>query len=166
MKETDINYMEDMLFQYIDEFKIIFFPEKWMSIFLDCSKNEILALLLIYRKHEVNMTEVAEYIGAPLNTATGVISRLEKKKLVQRMRDAEDKRIVKISLTEEGRTYFEEEKKIIIRYFMTLLSELSSEEEKAIFSVMEKLLKIFREGIPKEEVLTSEKKKVKRILIE
>ena len=102
MNDREVSYFEDMIFKFIDEFKILFFPEQWANVFLECSKNEILALLIIYRKQSVNMTEVAEYINAPLNTATGVINRLEKKKLVQRMRDSEDKRIVKISLTEEG----------------------------------------------------------------
>ncbi|MBP3888315.1 MAG: MarR family transcriptional regulator [Cellulosilyticum sp.] len=165
MGEREVNFLEDMLFKYIDEFKILFFPEQWANAFMECSKNEILALLLIYRKSSVNMTEVAEYIGAPLNTATGVISRLEKKKLVERTRDLEDKRIVKISLTEQGTCYFEEEKKLIIRYFKALMSKLTAEEEHAIYSVMEKFLSLLKEGIPKEETPTVAKK-VRRITIE
>jgi len=75
----DQNKIESIVFNYIDEFKVLFFPEQWSDIFLDFSKNEILALLFLYRRNNVNMTEIAEYIMAPLNTATGVISRLEKK---------------------------------------------------------------------------------------
>lgn len=165
MNEREVSYFEDMIFKFVDEFKILFFPEQWANVFLECSKNEILALLIIYRKQSVNMTEVAEYINAPLNTATGVINRLEKKKLIQRMRDSEDKRIVKISLTEEGISYFNEEKKLIIRYFEALASRLTSEEEKAIYSIMEKFLVLLREGIPKEQPV-QQKKTVKRITIE
>ena len=165
MNEREVSYFEDMIFKFVDEFKILFFPEQWANVFLECSKNEILALLIIYRKQSVNMTEVAEYINAPLNTATGVINRLERKKLIQRMRDSEDKRIVKISLTEEGISYFNEEKKLIIRYFEALASRLTSEEEKAIYSIMEKFLVLLREGIPKEQQV-QQKKTVKRITIE
>ena len=93
MKELNMDFMEEMLFKYIDEFKMVLFPEQWFNIFLECSKNEILALLLIYKEQMVNMSEVAEYINAPLNTATGVISRLEKRKLVERSRDCQDKRV-------------------------------------------------------------------------
>lgn len=165
MDEREVTFLEDMLFKYIDEFKILFFPEQWADVFLECSKNEILALLLIYRKSSVNMTEVAEYIGAPLNTATGVISRLEKKKLVERTRDLEDKRIVKISLTKEGICYFEEEKKLIIRYIKVLMTRLTAEEQHTIYSVMEKFLGLLKEGVPDEEVSTV-KKKVRHITIE
>lgn len=165
MIEREVSYFENMIFKFLDEFKILFFPEQWANVFLECSKNEILALLIIYRKNSVNMTEVAEYINAPLNTATGVINRLEKKKLIQRMRDSEDKRIVKISLTEEGISYFNEEKKLIIRYFEALSSRLTTEEERAIYSIMEKFLIVLREGIPDEQP-AQQKKTVKRITIE
>ena len=164
MDGNKMDYMEDMLFKYIDEFKILFLPEQWVSVFLDCSKNEILALLLLYRHREVNMSEVAEYIVAPLNTATGVIARLEKKELVQRMRDAEDKRIVKISLTSKGRAYFEEEKRLLMRYFERFMESLTKEEEQALFSCMLKLLKVLKSEGTKEEQDTQ--KKVRKIIIE
>ena len=82
----DINKIEEIIFNYIDEFKVLFFPQQWSNIFLDFSKNEILALLFLYRKKDANMTEIAEYIMAPLNTTTGVIARLEKKLMVERIR--------------------------------------------------------------------------------
>lgn len=164
MDKQKVSYFEDMIFKFIDEFKSLFFPEQWANVFLECSKNEILAILLIYRYQNVNMTEVAEYINAPLNTATGVINRLEKKKLVQRMRDLQDKRIVKISLTDEGILYFNEEKKLAISYFESLAKRLTKEEEVAIYSVLQKCLGLLKEGVPKET--PTEEKKVKRITIE
>ncbi|MBQ1274411.1 MAG: MarR family transcriptional regulator [Cellulosilyticum sp.] len=165
MKELNMDFMEEMLFKYIDEFKMVLFPEQWFNIFLECSKNEILALLLIYKEQMVNMSEVAEYINAPLNTATGVISRLEKRKLVERTRDCQDKRVVKISLTNEGRIYFNQEKKLLMKYFIALMGQLSGEEKQALASVMDKVIKLFKEGIPEE---STEKKpsKIRRIHIE
>lgn len=160
----EVNYFEDMLFKFIDEFKILLFPEQWANVFLECSKNELLAILLIYRYKSVNMTEVAEYINAPLNTATGVINRLEKKKLVKRIRDIQDKRVVKISLTDEGFLYFNEEKKLIISYFEALASRLTKEEAAAIYSILDKFLGLLKEGIPPK--VPTEEKKVKRITIE
>ncbi|MCJ7688412.1 MAG: MarR family transcriptional regulator, partial [Clostridiaceae bacterium] len=106
----ETNKIEEIIFDYIDEFKILFFPEQWSDIFLDFSKNEILALLLLYRQRKANMTEIAEYIMAPLNTATGVVSRLEKKLMVERIRSVEDRRIVLITLTETARSIIEMEK--------------------------------------------------------
>jgi len=102
--------IESIIFKYIDKVKFLLFPDQWSSVFLDYSKNEILAMLLIYRKNKVNMSEVAEYINAPLNTATGVITRLEKKMIVERTRDTEDKWIVMINLTQNGQEFIKDEK--------------------------------------------------------
>ncbi|MBK5241705.1 MarR family transcriptional regulator [Clostridium sp.] len=103
---------------------ILFFPEQWSDIFLDFSKNEILTLLLLYRKKKANKTEIAEYIIAPLNTATVVISRLEKKLMVDRIRSVEDRRIVLITLTEAASSVIEMEKAMITKYFIKYISTI------------------------------------------
>ena len=164
MSIRKIDYVEEMLFKYLDEFKILFLPEQWASVFLECSKNEILALILLYRRREVNMTEIAEYISAPLNTATGVVTRLEKKELVKRMRDQEDKRVVKIVLTDKGTAYFEEEEKILVKYFEKFIAMLTDEEEKVLYACMGKLLTLLKSE--SMEKIQEAPKKARRIIIE
>ena len=142
MKQQDEMKIEALIYNYIDEFKKIFIKSKKESHLMDYSKNEVLALLFMYRKRVTNVSEIAEYIEAPLNTATGVINRLEKKKLVKRKRDEDDRRIVKIILTQ------------------------SDEEEKAsAFGIINKIIKSLntQEEEPAEQKVV---KKVKRITIE
>ncbi len=157
--------IEALIFKYIDEFKFLLFPDKWSSVFLDYSKNEILAMLLIYRKNKVNMSEVAEYINSPLNTATGVISRLEKKLIVERIRDTQDKRVVMISLTEMGKDFILNEKKYIEHYFRKIYDALTAEEKMVAMSIVNKIITVLKTDINRTE---EEKpiKKVKRITIE
>ena len=50
MNVRKLDYVEEMLFKYLDEFKILLLPGQWASVFLECSKNEILALIFLYRK--------------------------------------------------------------------------------------------------------------------
>ena len=157
--------IEALIFKYIDEFKFLLFPDKWSSVFLDYSKNEILAMLLIYRKNKVNMSEVAEYINAPLNTATGVISRLEKKLIVERIRDTQDKRVVMISLTEMGKDFILNEKKYIEYYFTKIYEGLTTEEKTAAISIASKIICILKTDINRTEE-DKPIKKVKRIKIE
>lgn len=70
--------VEEMVFEIMDKCKFIFYPEQRFDLFLNCTKNEIFALLFVYRQKQVNMSEIAEYMNIPLNTVTGVIGRLEK----------------------------------------------------------------------------------------
>jgi len=163
----DINKIEKIIFNHIDEFKVLFFPEQWSDIFLDFSKNEILALLFLYRNKTANMTEIAEYIIAPLNTATGVISRLEKKLMVERIRSAEDRRIVLITLTEAASTVIEKEKAMITKYIMKIYGSLTEEEISSALSIYKKVLQVFKESknlVEEEEEIIV--KKLRKIVVE
>ncbi len=162
----DINKIENIIFNHIDEFKVLFFPEQWSDIFLDFSKNEILALLFLYRKKNANMTEIAEYIIAPLNTATGVISRLEKKLMVERIRSTEDRRIVLITLTEAASIVIEKEKVMIIKYLIDIYGRLTQEEISSAFSIYNKVLGVFKEGMKEVKEEEIPVKKLRKIIIE
>lgn len=156
---------ETIIFQYIDELKFLFFPDQWSDAFLDYSKNEILALLFLYRKKNANMTEISEYINAPLNTTTGVVGRLEKKLMVERVRDSQDRRVVNIVLTEKADQYIVEEKKVIEYYFEEINDRLTEEEKLAAVSIFKKavsVLKLGKSGLKADKVV----KKIKKITIE
>ena len=84
---------------YIEEVRELLSSDLWENIFLNCSKNEVFIFWLLYQKGAVNMTEIADYIHVPLNTATGIISRMEKSGLVVRTRSEEDKRVVNIGFS-------------------------------------------------------------------
>lgn len=163
MKEIPSS-LEDMIFEAMDKCKFIFFPEQRYDFFLDCSKNEIFALLFIYRRDQVTMSDVAQYMNIPLNTVTGVAGRLEKKGLVQRQRSESDKRVVTISMTESGKNFMSEELSGLGLYFEKVMSGLSEDEKVNLFQIIDKVFTICN----KEEGKESKKpaKKIKRIFIQ
>ncbi|WP_291635507.1 MarR family transcriptional regulator [Clostridium sp.] len=162
----DINKIEKNFFNCFDEFKVLFFPQQWSDIFLDFSKNEILALLFLYRKKNANMTEIAEYIMAPLNTATGVIARLEKKLMVERIRSDQDRRIVLITLTEAANIVIEKAKAMIIKYIINIYSKLTEDEISSALSIYQKVLGVFKESVCLSKEEESPAKKLRKIIIE
>jgi len=50
----------------------------------------------------VPMSRVAELLGCGLPAATGIVSRMEERGLVERQHDSEDRRVVTLSLSDEG----------------------------------------------------------------
>lgn len=157
--------MENTIFNYIDEMKTLFSLDKYSDIFLEYTKNELFALLFLYRYNDANMTQIAEYINAPLNTATGVITRLEKKQMIERIRSNEDRRIVLITLTDKAKDVLEKEKNKIIDYGTRIFGTLTSEEKMAALSIYQKVASVLKE----EKYLSNEEeipKKVKKIVIE
>lgn len=157
--------IEDFIFQYIDKIKLLFSAETWENILMDCSKNELFILLLLYRQYEVNMTQVAEYIRVPLNTATGIVTRMEKKGIVLRVRNPEDKRIVTIYITTEGKGYIQSIMKEFLHYEQLITKNFTAEEMQLIFRLVDKGINILlSEHNQRQE--SDQKTKIRRIEIE
>jgi DNA-binding MarR family transcriptional regulator len=69
----------------------------------ELSGQEMRALGLLAMRGKTIMSAFAEMLGAPLSTATHTIDRLVKKGLVQRKRSEQDRRVVEVDLSDEGR---------------------------------------------------------------
>ena len=106
----------DMLFDYVDRFRSFLPSGAWQGLARDLAKNDVLTLLHLHRVRSSRMGDLAAYLNAPLNTATGVVSRLQQRGLVERQHSPDDKRIVLISLTEKGsRLITPEETAVVLR---------------------------------------------------
>ncbi len=68
----------------------------------DLSITEIHTLVAIGKGRSKTMTHVANLLGINVSTLTTAINKLVKKGYVERLRDDDDRRIVRIHLTEEG----------------------------------------------------------------
>ena len=147
---------------YIEEVKELLSSDIWENIFLDCSKNEVLIFWLLYQRGEVNMTEIAEYIHVPLNTATGIINRMEKNELIVRTRSKEDKRVVLIGFSEKGMTQFQSLVNELMYYGMKVMSSFTKEEMNLFYKMTTKVKEILRQEKRKEDT----PKKVRKIIIE
>ncbi|TYQ17727.1 UNVERIFIED_CONTAM: DNA-binding MarR family transcriptional regulator [Acetivibrio alkalicellulosi] len=162
-KKIDLN---SFLFYFMDEFKFMFYPEKWSEDFLDYSKNEMLALLYLYRYKRANMTQICEYINTPLNTGTGVINRLKNKNMVERIRSNEDRRIVKITLTQKAYNHFENEIKLWEFYLNKLYLSLTEDEIATALSIFLKVKAVLTQAKKTDSSKCIKEIKVKKITIE
>ncbi|BCJ98607.1 MarR family winged helix-turn-helix transcriptional regulator [Anaerocolumna chitinilytica] len=158
------NNMEDILFEYIEQFRLIISPETWGNVLMECSKNEMLVLLFLYRKGESNMSQVAEYLCTPLNTATGIITRMENKKMVSRIRNVDDKRVVTLILADAGKQQINEIIKNFAYYGQLLMKDLTQEELKILHNVLDKVINMLRNVNHKDTQEVT--KKIRKITIE
>ena len=97
------------------------------------------------------MTEIAEYIHVPLNTATGIVSKMEKNGFIVRDRLKEDKRVVVIHLTEKGKTQVKALVDEITYYAMQTISVFSKEETEIFFKMSKRVVEVLKQGHKKEE---------------
>lgn len=158
--KIDFENIEDSLFELLDQVKVLISQELWENILLNCTKNEMLVLMLMYRSSEVNMSQIAEYIGVPLNTATGIVTRMEKKHMLARVRSEEDKRVVLISLTEAGQTQINTMMQAAMTYGQKVLTALSVEEITLLGNVFDKVVKVLSEAAVESPVTVAKVRKI------
>ena len=66
------------------------------------SMAHVLVMSVIDKGGPIPMTRIAELIGSGLPTATGLVNRMVERGLVRREHDTRDRRVVLVSLTEDG----------------------------------------------------------------
>ncbi len=59
-------------------------------------------MTLLERHGEMGMSRIAELLDVSLSAATGLIDRIEERGFVERVRVADDRRVVRVRLTESG----------------------------------------------------------------
>lgn len=158
-KEYDI---EKAIGNYMDDIRLMLSPKIWENLLLDCTKNELFILWLLYRHKEVNMTQIAEYVNVPLNTATGIISRMEKRNLVLRQRSIEDKRVVTIRLDSKGTEQINSIIKEAMRYSSSLIKAFTKEEIEIFLDILKRGMEVLK----KESFKDKNKRTIKKINID
>ena len=107
-------------------------------------RSEMLALVLLQRHGERTMSELAEVLGAPLSTASGIGERLARRGLVQRHRKPGDRRVVVVRLTRKGEAAAGRLRKQIEGLLRRVAGALSQEEQAQLLSLVAKAWAAFQ----------------------
>ncbi len=92
-----------------------------------------------------NMGTVAKAMAVTMGTLTTAINNLVKKGYVSRVRSAEDKRVVLISLTDKGKAVYEKHADFHRRMVQTVMDGFQGEELDVLAAALEKLRGYFKE---------------------
>jgi len=97
-----------------------------------------LSVISILEKHgEQKVSELSLKIGLSDSTVSGILDRLEQKKIVKRERTKDDRRVVKISLTGKSQKFCNDFRQKKEEYFTQMLKKLSEQETKDIIKGLE-----------------------------
>ena len=66
------------------------------------SQNQLILLLQLKIKGAMRPTEIADFFSVTPGAVTSMCDKLEKLSLLQRVRENEDRRVVKMTLTDQG----------------------------------------------------------------
>jgi len=106
---------------------------------LDCSREEIRALILLRGSGRTIMSDFAGELGVPLSTATHTIDRLVNKGLVLRVRSEQDRRVVLVEMSESGIAFQDSLRARHQAMARSWLAPLSPSERETFLDLMAKI---------------------------
>jgi DNA-binding MarR family transcriptional regulator len=120
-------------------FKIIDFKKEYQQKSSGLNYLQLHTLEKIYEERSMKTLDISKLLNISPSTLIGVLDELEKKELIVRQRQQEDKRVVLVTATLTGaavvKRHFDEDK----LFLDNLLKKLNEEEKKNLKSLFEKM---------------------------
>jgi DNA-binding MarR family transcriptional regulator len=107
------------------------------------SMTHLFLMSLLETHGPLPMSRVAELLGCGLPTATGIVSRMEERGLVERQHDNEDRRVVTLSLSKEGEGEIRDLQLSRRERMATALNHLSDAERRQLLASVRALRAAF-----------------------
>lgn len=105
----------------------------------DLTFPQALVLSALMEEAPVPISLLAQRTGSANSTVSGIVDRLEKMELVERVRSEEDRRVIYVDLTPRCRQMQTNATTDVKGYFSTLLKDLSQEEQGEILKALLRL---------------------------
>jgi DNA-binding MarR family transcriptional regulator len=105
----------------------------------DLNRNEMKVLHLLSEKGPLTMGQIAVQLGLALSSTTALADKMEERKLIHRYRSEEDRRLVLLGVAPAGSQIFENAKKNRLKFTITLLEQLESEDQDSLIKLHRKI---------------------------
>ena len=96
-------------------------------------------MLLSENADPLTMSELSTQLNVPMSTATRIVDGLVKGEMVERVNDPNDRRVVRVGMSKNGRELYETGMAYIKQRITKLLKEFSGEEQAQLMRLMNKL---------------------------
>lgn len=110
------------------------------------TQSQILVMRVLNLRGDMKVSDISKELDLSNSTVSGIIDRLVEKKIVQRKRSEEDRRIVMISLADEYRQPVKKGLNAFAQKMRKALSTMTEEDVDSIIRGLEKLEKILEES--------------------
>jgi DNA-binding MarR family transcriptional regulator len=85
------------------------------------------------------MSRLADQLGVAFSNLTGIVSRMEERGIVERVHDAEDRRVVLAQLTSHGRDIVQKVEATRLEHMRQLVGALTSDEQHTVLGALKTL---------------------------
>jgi DNA-binding MarR family transcriptional regulator len=109
---------------------------------LDLTPPQFYVLATIGYAGGLPFGEIGEKMMVTVSNLTGIVDRLEEKKLVVRERDAHDRRVVRVMLTDKGLKVYRNTIPVFEKSISQFFSPLNKRQQKELAGLLRKLIRI------------------------
>lgn len=106
---------------------------------VDLTGPQLTVLKMLEGLGDLSLSDLSDRIRAQNSTVTGIIDRMEREGLVVRARSTEDRRVVRIKLTEKGARIARDIAVEPMEIFRTALENLSPGETRDLLKILTKI---------------------------
>ena len=110
----------------------------------ELSMQELKTIQFIGDKKQCIMREISDHLMLAVSTLTAIIDKLVKKKFVTRYRLDDDRRIVRVELTEKGKEIYKIDRNHHVHLGEGMLKYLNEEEQEMLLNLLFKINSNFR----------------------
>jgi DNA-binding MarR family transcriptional regulator len=115
---------------------------------LKLSRQEGFAVNALGRSGPATMGAVAEKLSCSMSALTAIVDRLVAQGIVRRERSEDDRRIVKIALTQKGENLYGQHLRTQLELSRKMLSRLSPSEQDALIDILHKIVAGLHDEVP------------------
>lgn len=136
MKEDNTNKLVETMFEISRFMKA---EMSYTNNLTHLSILQIQTLIFLNQNKNGTMGDIAGYFHIEMPSATSLLNKLYDQKLVERLADKKDRRLVRISLTNEGKTLLKQAMHCRRKKLEKILSFLSEKERFDLLAILETL---------------------------
>jgi DNA-binding MarR family transcriptional regulator len=109
---------------------------------LDLTPPQFYVLATIGYAGGLPFSEIGEKMMVTVSNLTGIVDRLEEKRLVTRERDVRDRRVVRVRLTDKGSKVYKSTIPLFEKSIAQVFSTLDKSQQKNLASLLRKLNRV------------------------
>ena len=103
----------------------------------------------LYREDSMTMGGLSHALSVPFSTTTRMVDWFVNNNYAQRLSDPEDRRVVRVALTDSGRELYRTVERYMVQRFRQMLSPLTAEEQSVLLMLLEKMARSLRDTLVK-----------------
>lgn len=116
-----------------------------LAEYLNASGEYAILYYLYHNESTCSAGELALVVGLTPGRVANVMKALEKKELITRVKDPEDHRKIKVSLTEHGLAYMSNGCREVEKVYKTMISQIGIEDARDFIRIARKMFQFSRD---------------------